>query len=296
MKYAFVISIYLSIIGNIHAQNADYVNVFIGTEGTGHTFPGPSMPFGMVQPGPDNKDYGWDYTSGYQYRDTFLLGFSQTRLSGTGINELGDVLLLPINSNKEALSHFYTKQSEIGKVGYYAVTKKDDVNVELTCSERVAFHSYTFPEPEATVFVDLQHGLRFVFDHNAQGGLVLESDVTVANNRTISGYCSTKNWVDRKYYFIIEFEQPFSQLTRLEPQGSDKAPKYTLNFSLPENKQLQVKIALSSVSVEGARRNLQEEIPHWNFEAVYEKNLNTWNTYLNRIDIEASSKKKQILY
>ncbi|MBK9454278.1 MAG: hypothetical protein IPO24_01205 [Bacteroidetes bacterium] len=127
------------------AQNSKLVNVFIGTDGTGHTFPGPSMPFGMVQPGPDNKDYGWDHTSGYQYNDTILLGFSQTRLSGTGISEMGDVLLLPINPKKEQLKNAYYKNTEIGKVGYYALTKKDDVKVELTCSERVAFHQYTFP-------------------------------------------------------------------------------------------------------------------------------------------------------
>ena len=92
--------LFLFCCSTIFAQNSKFVNVFIGTDGTGHTFPGPSMPFGMVQPGPDNKDYGWNHTSGYQYKDTLLLGFSQTRLSGTGINEMGDVLLLPINPKK----------------------------------------------------------------------------------------------------------------------------------------------------------------------------------------------------
>jgi len=160
-------------------QNAKFVNVFIGTDGTGHTFPSPSMPFGMVQPGMDNRDFGWNHTSGYQYKDSLVLGFSQTRFSGTGINEMGDVLLLPINPKKENLKNAYYKNTEIGKVGYYALTKKDDVKVELTCSERVAFHQYTFPTNEGQVLVDLQHGLRFVFDENNQKGLVLESDVKV---------------------------------------------------------------------------------------------------------------------
>lgn len=133
------------------AQHAQYVNVFIGTDGTGHTFPGPSMPFGMVQPGPDNRDHGWAYTSGYQYTDTMLLGFSQTRLSGTGVNELGDVLLLPINPEKASQKNGYIKSSETGRVGYYSVIKNDSVQVELTCSERVAFHQYTFPESHAQV-------------------------------------------------------------------------------------------------------------------------------------------------
>lgn len=93
-------------------SNQRFVNPFIGTDGTGHTFPGPSMPFGMVQPSPDNRDHGWEHTSGYQYRDTVLLGFSQTHLSGTGINELGDILLLPINPTKETLKNAYFKDSE----------------------------------------------------------------------------------------------------------------------------------------------------------------------------------------
>ncbi|MBK9555443.1 MAG: GH92 family glycosyl hydrolase [Bacteroidetes bacterium] len=278
------------------AQNSKLVNVFIGTDGTGHTFPGPSMPFGMVQPGPDNKDYGWDHTSGYQYNDTILLGFSQTRLSGTGISEMGDVLLLPINPKKEQLKNAYYKNTEIGKVGYYALTKKDDVKVELTCSERVAFHQYTFPDNGAQVYVDLQHGLRFLFDEQSQQGLVIESDVKIENNTTISGFCATQNWVSRKYYFTITFDQPFINLNHLDPKPKDKAPKYLLDFTLANNKILKVKIALSSVAVDGAKLNMQTEIPHWNFEKVYQSNLASWETYLDKINIEAPLKQMEIFY
>lgn len=277
-------------------NNHQFVNVFIGTDGTGHTFPGPSMPFGMVQPGPDNKDFGWNHTSGYQYQDTMLLGFSQTRFSGTGINEMGDVLLLPINPQKEKLKNSYYKHTEIGKVGYYALTKKDDVKVELTCSERVAFHRYTFPEHEAQVLVDLQHGLRFVFDENNPKGLVLESDVKIENNTTISGYCATQNWVNRKYFFTLTFDQPFSRSTLQERKENEKAPRYLLEFALPENKTLRVKIALSSVSEEGAKLNMKTEIPHWDFEQVYQNNQQTWDNYLNRVSIEAAQKQKEIFY
>jgi predicted alpha-1,2-mannosidase len=277
-------------------QNSKFVNVFIGTDGTGHTFPGPSMPFGMVQPGPDNKDYGWSHTSGYQYKDTLLLGFSQTRFSGTGISEMGDVLLLPINPKKEKLKNTYYKNTEEGKVGYYTLTKKDDVKVELTCSERVAFHQYTFPEKEAQVLVDLQHGLRFVFDENNQKGLVVESDVKIENNTTISGYCSTQNWVNRKYFFTLTFDQPFTNSTLIEKKENEKAPKYLLDFSLMENKKLKVKIALSSVSVEGAKLNLKTEIPHWDFKKVYQYNLKSWENYLNKIKIEAPKKQKENFY
>lgn len=278
------------------SQNSNFVNVFIGTDGTGHTFPGPSMPFGMVQPGPDNKDYGWNHTSGYQYNDSIVLGFSQTRFSGTGINEMGDILLLPINPQKENLKNAYYKNTEIGKVGYYAMTKKDDVKVQLTCSERVAFHQYTFPENEAQVLVDLQHGLRFVFDELNQKGLVVESDVKIENNNTISGYCATQNWVNRKYFFTITFDHAFVTSTILDKKANEKAPRYLLNFSLMDTKTLKVKIALSSVSVEGAKLNLTTEIPHWDFEQVYQNNLTTWEKYLNKISIDAPRQQKEIFY
>ncbi len=291
-----ILTFLLSLSAIAFSQNSKFVNVFIGTDGTGHTFPGPSMPFGMVQPGPDNRDYGWNHTSGYQYKDTLLLGFSQTRFSGTGINEMGDVLLLPINPKKEKLKNSYYKNTEIGKVGYYALTKKDHVKVELTCSERVAFHQYTFPEIEAQVLVDLQHGLRFVFEENSQKGLVIESDVKIENNTTISGYCSTQNWVNRKYFFTLTFDQPFTKSTLLEKKDTEKAPKYLLDFSLSKNKILKVKISLSSVSVEGAKLNMKAEIPHWDFHKVYKNNLKTWDNYLSRITIEAPQKQKEIFY
>ncbi len=169
-------------------NNSQYVNVFIGTDGTGHTFPGPSMPFGMVQPGPDNRDSDWAYTSGYQFRDTAVLGFSQTHLSGTGIGELGDILLLPFVESKDAsLKNILLKNTEKASAGYYTVTKKDMVKVELTASERVAFHRYTFPTGEAKLLVNFQHGIRFMTD-----SLVLESQVKMEDNQTISGIATPK--------------------------------------------------------------------------------------------------------
>jgi len=294
-KYLIILFSAFSLL--IKAQsNCQYVNVFIGTDGTGHTFPGPSMPFGMVQPGPDNRDFGWNYTSGYQHKDTLLLGFSQTRFSGTGISEMGDVLLLPINPKKEKLKNSYFKNTEIGKVGYYSLVKKDDVKVELTCSERVAIHQYTFPEREAKVLVNLQHGLRFVFDEINQKALVVESDVNVENNTTISGYCSTQNWVNRKYFFTITFDQPFVKSTLPANKENEIAPKYLLNFLLAKNRRLKVKIALSSVSIDGAKLNMQSEIPYWDFEKVYQNNLKAWEEYLSRINIDAPKKQKEIFY
>jgi len=273
-------------------NNARYVNLFIGTDGTGHTFPGPSMPFGMVQPGPDNRDQGWNHTSGYQYRDSIISGFSQTRFSGTGISEMGDVLLLPyVETSEEQLTKSYFKGTETASVGYYSVIKKDSVKVELTASERVAFHKYTFPVQQARILVDLQHGLCFLTD-----SLVLDSDVNVEDKQTISGYCHTKNWVERKYFFVIKFDTLFEALKQLPKGKKENAPKYILSFNLNKNKILQAKIALSTVDVAGAKLNLQHEIPHWNFSQVRRNAELVWNEYLGRIDIEADTRKKELFY
>ncbi len=273
-------------------DHARYVNIFIGTDGTGHTFPGPSMPFGMVQPGPDNRDQGWDYTSGYQYRDTVLLGFSQTRLSGTGISELGDLLLLPFAGQADPrLKNRYFKESEKASPGYYSVTKKDGVQVELTCTERVAFHRYTFPGREARVLADFQHGLRFLTD-----SLVLDSEIRQEDDHTMSGYCHTKNWVERTWYFVMKFDHPVIDREILQKGRKENAPKYLLTFDLTSGQVLRVKIAISAVSVDGARGNLEKELPGWDFDRVREEARNAWNQYLDRVDIEAPQKDKEIFY
>lgn len=290
---ASLLAFYLAVTTLIYGQNhSQYVNVFIGTDGTGHTFPGPSMPFGMVQPGPDNRQHGWDYTSGYQYRDSTILGFSQTRLSGTGISEMGDILLLPFdNSRDKELRNQYFKDSESASVGYYTLTKKDRVKVELTCSERVAFHRYTFPSQLGCVLADFQHGLCFLTD-----SLVLESSVKIEDKNTLSGYCHTKNWVERKYFFVIEFDMPFENYEMLAKGPKENAPRYIFAFKLAASKILQVKIAISTVDVAGAKRNLQTEISDWDFEKVKENAEITWNEYLGRVELEATAKQKEIFY
>lgn len=281
---------------SLQAQNSRFVNVFIGTDGTGHTFPGPSMPFGMVQPGPDNRDFGWNHTSGYQYHDTMLLGFSQTRFSGTGINEMGDILLLPINPKKADRKNSYIKSTEKAEPGYYTLQKGDDVKVELTCSDRVAWHRYTFPNPKAQLLIDFQHGLRFVFDPSHQQPLVIASSIQLENNTTISGYCATKNWVSRKYFFTIEFNQPFTTYDTLPGRLGEQAPRYLLHFNTAKQKTLLTKIALSTVSIEGAKRNLLAEAPHWNFNHIQNQNKVSWNKLLNRVTIDATSKQRHIFY
>jgi predicted alpha-1,2-mannosidase len=284
--------LFLLTILSVNAQNnAKFVNTFIGTDGTGHTFPGPSMPFGIVQPGPDNSIEGWNHTSGYQYKDTLLLGFSQMRFSGTGIGEMGNILLLPFSQNKIKYKNSYHKYSEKASVGYYTLTKKDEIKVELTCSERVAFHKYTYPNKQAQLLLDFQHGIQFLND-----SLVLENDIKIENNTTISGYCKTKGWVTKKYFFTIHFETPFSAIQELPKGKKQNAPIFKIDFDLADNKILLTKIALSTVSIEGAQLNLNSEIPHWSFEKVKLNAEKVWNEYLNRIDIEAPQKQKEIFY
>jgi predicted alpha-1,2-mannosidase len=290
-KTVYCILFLLTILGVNAQNNAKFVNTFIGTDGTGHTFPGPSMPFGIVQPGPDNSIEGWNHTSGYQYKDTLLLGFSQMRFSGTGIGEMGNILLLPFNQNKIKYKNSYHKDSEKASVGYYTLTKKDGIKVELTCSERVTFHKYTYPEKQAQLLLDFQHGIQFLND-----SLVLENDIKIENNTTISGYCKTKGWVNKKYFFTIHFDTPFSVIQELPKGKKQNAPIFKIGFDLADNKILLTKIALSTVSIEGAQLNLKSEIPHWNFEKVKLNAEKVWNDYLNRIDIEAPQKQKEIFY
>lgn len=266
-----------------------YVDPFIGTDGTGHTFPGPSMPFGMVQPGPDNTSIGWDYTSGYQLKDSTIIGFSNTRASGTGISEFGDVLLFPFNGE---VDEYKTKKvEETASLGYYRVTLENQIVAELTCSERVAFHSYTYPSTEGKLLINLQHGLRFLTD-----SLVLDSDVHLGKDKqSLSGYCHNKNWVERKYFFYIQFDQPYREVMELPRRPKENAPKYVFDFDL-NDQNLQIKVALSSVDIEGAKKNMAQELSHWVFARVKDRAKREWNTYLGKIEIEAEEPQMRIFY
>jgi predicted alpha-1,2-mannosidase len=287
----FMVVCFFSFKEKREVEYTQYVSTFIGTDGTGHSFPGPCLPFGMVQPGPDNVNQGWDYTSGYQYQDSMIAGFSQTRANGTGISEFGDILLQPFTvDKKENFGESYIKETEKASPGYYAVTLKNQVQVALTCTERVAYHQYTYPTNTGYLLVDLQHGLRFITD-----SLVLESNVQIEGNNTISGYCHTKNWVNRKYFFTIVFNHPFSQATLLERKAKEAAPRYVLQFDL-KNQILETKIALSTVSVAGAIQNLNKELPNWDFKKTVNKAKQIWNSYLNRIVIDADNTQKTIFY
>ncbi|MBB3697278.1 GH92 family glycosyl hydrolase [Flammeovirga yaeyamensis] len=267
-----------------------YVNPFIGTDGTGHTFPGPTRPFSMVQPSPDNTSQGWDYTSGYQLKDSTILGFSQTHMSGTGISEFGDVLLLPFENQ---LKRKAKQVEETASVGYYKVVLDDDIEVELTSTDRVAFHQYRYKTNHGNVFLNLQHGLRFIVDSL---DLVMDAEVSFdENKRTISGYAHTHNWVDKKYFYVIEFDQPYQTIDFIDEQTKEKAKKVVLHFDLKDHL-LKAKIALSSVSEKGAKQNMMKELPHWNFDQVVADSKSEWNKYLSLIEIEGDIKQMENFY
>jgi predicted alpha-1,2-mannosidase len=271
-------------------QPVDYVDPFIGTDGTGHTFPGPSRPFGMVQPGPDNADSGWAFTSGYQYQSPAISGFSQNRASGTGIPELGDVLIQPSQSRRDDLASRYEKSTEEARAGYYAVTLSDNgVRVELTSSVRSAFHRYTFDRGgKVWVLVDLQHGLIFRTDQQP-----VLSNQTQATPFGLEGVSVRSNWTTRTVAYSVEFDHQVIERITLPARAGDFAPRYLLSFDLGKGRKLQVKIGLSNTDVDGAALN-REEISHWDFDQVVIESRREWNLLLKRVRIQAPLEKQRI--
>lgn len=275
-----------------------YVNPFIGTAFTGHTFPGATYPLGMMQPGPETGNFSWNYCSGYVYDDDRITGFSQNRLNGTGGIDLGDLLVQPFSGDKrEDLSSRFDKATEKASPGYYAVELSDNgVNVEITTTPHVAFHRYTFTgDKPANLLADFQSGLVWreerVFTH------ILENEVTFESDRLITGYTHRREWVDRTYYFAIEFDKPILSSEQLEQRDPrEKAPRYILTFDMKDDPTLQMKIAMSTTGVEGARKNLAAEVSGWDFNKVHQNTKEAWNNYLSRVEIEGTQDDKVNFY
>ncbi|MFZ4069162.1 MAG: GH92 family glycosyl hydrolase [Caulobacterales bacterium] len=276
----------------------DFVNPFIGTDGTGHVFPGAATPFGMVAPGPDNADRGWSFSSGYQYRAPRILGFSNTHISGAGIPELGDVLLQPAaglawDGTTTDFSAALEKKSETATPGFYAVRlPAHGVRVELTASQRVALHRYRFDKPGAAqVMVDLQHGLLF-----GEGPRVLRSTANLdAGKGEITGTVWSKNWVERQASFVVRFSRPIQNAIPLPARPGDKAARYVLTFDLAGGRVLEAQIALSTVDLAGAQANLAAR-GGAGFDATRANARAQWAALLNRLDIEGDARAKRIFY
>lgn len=284
-----------------------YVDPFIGTGGHGHTYPGATLPFGMVQLSPDTRLSGWDGCSGYHYSDTVIYGFSHTHLSGTGVSDYGDILLMPmtgspsisneINGDRKGYPSRFSHHKEEAEPGYYRVFLDDyQVQAEFTASLRCGFHRYTFPEgAQANIVLDLVHR-----------DPVIQSSIEIINDHEIRGSRISREWAREQHiYFVIRFSEPvrdhdlFSNDSLITGANrvTGKHLKSWYRFDLPGNKPLLVKVGISAVSIEGAVKNLEAEIPGWDFFAVRHEAKDAWNKQLSRIIVRGGSEeKKKIFY
>ncbi|WP_147678077.1 GH92 family glycosyl hydrolase [Algibacter pacificus] len=273
------------------------VNPFIGTGGHGHTYPGATTPFGMLQVSPVNGIASWDWCSGYHYSDSITIGFSHLSLSGTGIGDLADILLMPTNKefdlsitpnsrDRLAYKSKYSHGNEIATPGYYQVFLEDSgVNVELTTSQRTAYHKYTFKQNEQqSVVVNL--GFAINWDK------ATKSAITIEDEQTISGYRFSEGWAkNQKVFFVAKFSKPISH-SKLYSDGIVSDTKSSegmktasqLFFKTNNNEELLVKVALSSVSIANAKDNL--EANGFNFDAVKKDTESIWNNALAKIQVE----------
>ncbi|MEO0468674.1 MAG: GH92 family glycosyl hydrolase [Bacteroidota bacterium] len=291
----------------------DFVDPFIGTAAHGHTYPGATVPFGMVQLSPDNGTPGWDWCAGYNYEDDVIIGFSHTHLSGTGIGDLYDILFTPTTEKLELhafnpdprkrpyASHF-SHEGEKAEPGYYQVRLSDtDIQVELTTTKRVGIHRYTFPkDAQASVLIDL--GYRLNWD------LPTDSRLEALNDNTVVGHRFSTGWAkDQRIYFAAQFSQPiinstiFADTTML-PSKDNAAPQTDMKsigqlmFKSDAQSQLVVKVGISSASQEGAIAAL-EEAPGWDFDAFRQAAHKAWENSLSVIDIDSKNDSlKRIFY
>lgn len=256
------------------------VDPFIGTGGHGHTFPGATVPFGMVQLSPDTRiDGSWDGCSGYHYSDSIIYGFSHTHLSGTGCSDYGDVMLMPtegeLSYDKDRYSSRFSHSSESAAAGYYSVQLLDDkIQVELTATTRVGLHRYTFQNKgKAHVILDLNHRDK-----------LLEGKVEVLDSKTILVFRRSEAWARDQYVFArIEFSKPFNAHSDRHQQ------QYNFDFDVKSGEQILVKVALSPVSTDGASLNMSQELTGWDFETIKKNAQEIWEKELSKIEVKSSN-------
>ncbi|HQZ82068.1 MAG TPA: GH92 family glycosyl hydrolase [Pyrinomonadaceae bacterium] len=276
--------------GNIFAQDyTRWVNPFIGTGGHGHTFPGATVPFGMVQLSPDTRIDNWDGSSGYHYSDDIIYGFSHTHLNGTGIPDGCDILLMPTIGRQLFKSERYTSKfshaDEKAEPGFYSVKLGDGILTELTATKRVGFHRYSFPKgTDANLILDLKW----------RDKITSQSLDLVGNNR-VEGFRTSTSWAkNQTVYFVAEFSRTFDrdEVDMEADSGAkldQKGGKYNFRFNLQGGDDVKVKVAISYVSIEGARKNLEAEIPGWDFDKVRVDAKAAWNKELSKIDVSGGT-------
>ena len=271
-------------------EPASYVDNFIGTGGHGHTYPGATAPFGMVQLSPDTRMDDWDGCSGYHISDNHILGFSHTHLSGTGCNDYGDFRFMPIVGEKHYKSDDYRSsfrhETEVVRPGFYSVVLDDyNIKVELAAGVRAAMHRYTFPQGEnATVILDLK-------ESTLSAEKIYEAWAKVENDNAISGFRRSGYWARDQYlYFYAEFSKPIKS-----HEQNKEGLVYAFDFE-NDGEPLLMRIGISAVDVEGAKKNLQSEITDFDLEALVAKTYKSWNDELGRIVVRSVNEKDKTVF
>lgn len=285
------------------AQNyVQYVNPFIGTGGHGHTFPGATLPFGMVQLSPDTRiDESWDGCSGYHYSDKIIYGFSHTHLNGTGVTDYGDIMLMPTMGNPSLIPAEYASefshQHEKASAGFYEVKlNKHNIDVRLTTTKRVGYHEYHFNKNgNAHIILDLNHRDK-----------LLEGEVKIIDAKTIEVFRRSEAWASNQYIFArIEFSKPMkiSQFKKERKTSVDGIPIFDGNeialafsTSVKKDEKILVKVALSPTSYEGARKNMLAEARSDDFEEIKKNASNIWNKELSKIEVSGNDKDKLTIF
>ena len=277
-----------------------YVDVFIGAADNGHTFPGATTPFGMIQTSPVTGAVGWRYCSEYMNADSIIWGFTQTHLSGTGCMDLGDVLVMPATGERnrawDGYRSRFSKANETATPGYYSVVLDEPgVKAELTASPRVALHRYTYNKADSpSVFIDLQHGP--TWNEQQYHSQVSLCDVKWEDAQTLTGHVRNSVWVHQDYFFVLKFNRPTTEQINLPMAETEKGQRIVACFDLQPGDELMTKIALSTTSVEGARKNMDTEMPGWDFEATREAAKADWDKYLSRIEVTGTDDQKTNYY
>ena len=278
-----------------------YVDPKIGTGGHGHVFVGANVPFGLVQLGPTSIPQEWDWCSGYHDSDSTVIGFSHTHLSGTGIGDLFDITVMPVvgevtfargteDDQASGLWSYANRTREIARPGYYSVPlTRYGITAEMTATNRVGLHRYTFPKSEeSAIVIDLQNG--GCWDKPT------ETFIEACGDNAIQGYRYSKGWANaQRIYFYAEFSKPFEDI---HIHSIDYMPLFAkADFNTTEGEKVLMKVGLSPVSIEGARANMAAELPGWDFEAVASAADEAWNAELGRISVDtADETAKKIFY
>ena len=281
---------------------ADCVNPFIGTDFTGNTYPGAQVPFGMVQLSPDNGLPGWDRIAGYFWPDSTIAGFSHTHLSGTGAGDLYDISFMPVTlPYREAKGSLgihsrFSHDDESASAGYYQVRLADyDINVELTATSRCGVQRYTFPKADAVVFLNLRKAMNWDATQDAH--------IEQVDSVTLRGYRFSNGWArGQRVFFCTRFSRPFDKMS-LDTAAIVSEGKRTgtsviarLDFKTEEGEQLVVSTALSGVSMEGAMRNLQAEMPDNDFDKCLASARKDWDEQLGKIEIECGNRDEKVKF